>query len=353
MAEFGITRVGDITGLDRVGLPVAQACRPSARSNAVTQGKGSTVISAGVGAVLECLEMAAGEDPSRLTPWSGPVSDQDIAQWRPLAPPGINWPQPCDAYLRGVDIVTGACQPVPAAVVDTDFAVSGAAQTAPIIRSSIGLGAGTHLAEAMWQGLLELVENDARLREAAAPPASNSDLDWGALGPCSAMAACDAAGLRVRATNITQRSGPICLSVQVMEDPARASALPLPAEGFAARMSTTEAFEAALAEALQARLALISGAREDMTQALYDAAPPAALRQLAWAHCALPGAPPPANCPVPAAPQAVAAQLADQGCGPILAVPLLHREDVPLAIVRMVAPRLIADPDRLSWDTAP
>ena len=40
--EFGITRLANVTGLDRIGLPVALAIRPNARSIAVSQGKGST-----------------------------------------------------------------------------------------------------------------------------------------------------------------------------------------------------------------------------------------------------------------------------------------------------------------------
>ena len=40
--EFGITRVGSITELDRIGIPVVQAVRPLSRSVSVNQGKGLT-----------------------------------------------------------------------------------------------------------------------------------------------------------------------------------------------------------------------------------------------------------------------------------------------------------------------
>ena len=40
MALMGITRVADVTGLDRIGVPVVMVCRPNARSLAVSQGKG-------------------------------------------------------------------------------------------------------------------------------------------------------------------------------------------------------------------------------------------------------------------------------------------------------------------------
>jgi ribosomal protein S12 methylthiotransferase accessory factor len=40
MASIGVTRLGNITGLDHIGIPVAIAVRPNSRSVAVSQGKG-------------------------------------------------------------------------------------------------------------------------------------------------------------------------------------------------------------------------------------------------------------------------------------------------------------------------
>ena len=42
-APFGITRVANVTGLDRIGLPVVLATRPNSRSVAVSQGKGTSL----------------------------------------------------------------------------------------------------------------------------------------------------------------------------------------------------------------------------------------------------------------------------------------------------------------------
>src|SRR5437764_448852 len=39
MARMGLTRLGNITGLDRIGIPVAIAVRPNSRSVSVSQGK--------------------------------------------------------------------------------------------------------------------------------------------------------------------------------------------------------------------------------------------------------------------------------------------------------------------------
>ena len=60
---FGITRVGEITGLDRVGIPVWIAVRPNARTLSVSQGKGLDDTAAKVSAAMEALEIAHAEQP--------------------------------------------------------------------------------------------------------------------------------------------------------------------------------------------------------------------------------------------------------------------------------------------------
>ena len=53
MARMGITRLGNITGLDRIGIPVAIAVRPNSRSVSVSQGKGLDLAQAMASALME------------------------------------------------------------------------------------------------------------------------------------------------------------------------------------------------------------------------------------------------------------------------------------------------------------
>jgi YcaO-like protein with predicted kinase domain len=46
-----------VTGLDRIGIPVALATRPNSRSVAVSQGKGLTLAAAKVSALMEAIEL--------------------------------------------------------------------------------------------------------------------------------------------------------------------------------------------------------------------------------------------------------------------------------------------------------
>src|SRR6266513_3860017 len=67
MARMGITRLGNITGLDRVGIPVAIAVRPNSRSVSVSQGKGLDLPQAMASALMEASEGFHAEEigPSR------------------------------------------------------------------------------------------------------------------------------------------------------------------------------------------------------------------------------------------------------------------------------------------------
>ena len=59
--DLGITRVGLVTGLDRVGVPVGMAVRPNGLSLSVHQGKGLTEAAALVSAAMEAVEVALAE----------------------------------------------------------------------------------------------------------------------------------------------------------------------------------------------------------------------------------------------------------------------------------------------------
>jgi ribosomal protein S12 methylthiotransferase accessory factor len=53
---MGITRVANVTGLDRVGIPVVMVSRPKARSISVSHGKGLDISSAKASGEMEAIE---------------------------------------------------------------------------------------------------------------------------------------------------------------------------------------------------------------------------------------------------------------------------------------------------------
>src|SRR4051812_19172250 len=69
MGLMGITRIANLTGLDRIGIPVVAVYRPNARSVAVSQGKGVTLAAAQASGLMESIEAYHAENlnlPLRL-----------------------------------------------------------------------------------------------------------------------------------------------------------------------------------------------------------------------------------------------------------------------------------------------
>src|ERR1700730_12205171 len=63
LQSIGVTRLTDITGLDRLGVPTSSCIRPSADrfSVSVTCGKGLSAVDAMVGAAMEAIECYCAE----------------------------------------------------------------------------------------------------------------------------------------------------------------------------------------------------------------------------------------------------------------------------------------------------
>ena len=62
--QIGITRLGNVTGLDRIGIPVTVAVRPNSRSVSVSQGKGLGISQALASALMEAIELFHAEEPA-------------------------------------------------------------------------------------------------------------------------------------------------------------------------------------------------------------------------------------------------------------------------------------------------
>jgi ribosomal protein S12 methylthiotransferase accessory factor len=162
----GITRVADITGLDVLGVPSAIAVRPSRdhMCMSVYSGKALTLGDAWVGAQMEALEVACGNDdrvPMERATFAGLAAAGRRAlhpdSLIPLAgaPPDLAR-EPLD-WVRGWSLCTGAPVLVPADVVY--FRRDGRRPYWKV--SSNGLASGNSLTEAIAHGLAEVIERDA------------------------------------------------------------------------------------------------------------------------------------------------------------------------------------------------
>ena len=160
----GITRVADITNLDRIGIPVFSSIRPMADRGAVSvyNGKGATPTEARVSAVMEGLERYSGEVRDRkLETSSFARLDGSTLDPRDLILPAGSRADALEAVIpwtEGWDIMNDEEILVPANAVfhplSSDYRLLFRTNTS-------GLASGNTIEEAVFHGLAEVIERDA------------------------------------------------------------------------------------------------------------------------------------------------------------------------------------------------
>ncbi len=166
----GITRVADITGLDRLGIPVFSCIRPDAADGSISvyNGKGATQIAARVSAIMEGLERFSAEVHNRSLlhgSYSQISESQRTLDPRDLILPesaNISFPLP---WISSFDILNDQEIFVPAHAVfhPVDRGMGQLFRT-----NTNGIASGNTIEEAVFHGLCEIIERDAwSLAEAA------------------------------------------------------------------------------------------------------------------------------------------------------------------------------------------
>jgi ribosomal protein S12 methylthiotransferase accessory factor len=155
----GVARVTDTTRLDRIGIPVFAAIRPGAArgSLCVSAGKGLTLDEARAGATMEAIELSFAE-PGRSSVAVRRARARDVlgGAIEDLAPVR---PVPPDAELdcvEATDLRTGEPALVPAEVVFFPWP----AGERYFGSDGNGLASGNTLEEATLHGLAEVIERD-------------------------------------------------------------------------------------------------------------------------------------------------------------------------------------------------
>jgi YcaO-like protein with predicted kinase domain len=276
---MGITRLGNVTGLDRIGIPVAVAVRPNSRSVSVSQGKGLDLTQAMTSALMEAIEGFHAEE----------VGEGRRAAYRELAANGavvLDPPTLCTTgrpfdvdtpipWLEGFDLLRQEPCWVPAEIVHTDY-------TQPLdgyfLAGSNGLASGNHLVEAISSAICELVERDAvalwsasgiRARaQRALDITSVDDPDCRAL-----LAKYDEAGITVRLWNVTTDVAIAAFLCDIRDPSADEPRRLRRFHGAGCHPDRAIALARALTEAAQTRLTYITGIRDDLLPAEYEEPP--------------------------------------------------------------------------------
>ena len=276
---LGVTRIANLTGLDSIGIPVVMVCRPNSRSVAVSQGKGLDLDAAKTSGVMEALESFHAERadlPLRLASFldmrfSGVA---DVARLPRLSASPYH-PALRILWAQGTDLLSGKPTWVPFELVHTCYTLPLPTGSGCFSMSSNGLASGNHPLEAIAHGLSEVIERDANAvfhaRGATGRERARLDLSTVDDAPCrSVLDAFDRASIAVAVWETTTDIGVASYLCSIVDRaPDRLRPLP-PSTGSGCHPAREIALLRALTEAAQARLTLISGARDELSHLQYE-----------------------------------------------------------------------------------
>jgi YcaO-like protein with predicted kinase domain len=277
LADMGITRIANVTGLDRVGIPVVMVVRPNSRSVAVSQGKGLTLAAAKASGVMEAAELWHAEhitNPLKLATYEEMRREHRVADpdRLPRAGEGFGPSMPL-LWIEGRDLMGGGPIWVPFELVSANYTLPFPTGSGCFQASSNGLASGNHPLEAICHGLCEVVERDAstlwRLSgeargRRAVDPSSVTDPEC-----LRQLARLTAADLDVRIWDTTSDVGVASFCCLVAE---RSGEFADPEYGNGCHPTREVALLRALTEAAQARVTFISGTRDDYPVDAWEAA---------------------------------------------------------------------------------
>jgi ribosomal protein S12 methylthiotransferase accessory factor len=274
MARLGITRIANVTGLDRIGIPVVMVCRPNSRSVAVSQGKGLTLDAARASGLMESVESWHAERidrPLKLGSFDDLGADHAFIDLERLPAMRGSRYQPGlpILWIEGVNLANDAPLWLPYEMVHTYYAHPAPAGSGCFAQSSNGLASGNHYLEAVSHAICECVERDA---SSLWHHRSRARRDAGKLDPGSIDDACCSAlldlladaGLGVTLWDITSDTGIPAFECVVLDE---AQPEVHPGHGAGCHPSKSIALVRAITEAAQVRTTYIAGSRDDLTHA--------------------------------------------------------------------------------------
>ncbi|BAI60626.1 conserved hypothetical protein [Methanocella paludicola SANAE] len=263
---IGVTRVAEISGLDRIGIPVYSAIRPASAKGAISvyAGKGATPVEAKVSVMMEAIERYSSEfqkaDKKRVVMGTfTDVSNGKVAvDPQKLILPGQLLPNVRLDWIDGYDLMNKKEVLLPCNAVFHPY-------LAPfkLFRSNTnGLASGNTMEEAIFHGLMEVVERDAlSIAEATRDPGKEITITKKDGLAYELYAKFGKAGIDVKLWYLPTDSGiPTVLASTDDKELMDPSLLVM---GVGTHMDARISVLRALTEVAQSRATQIQGARED------------------------------------------------------------------------------------------
>ncbi len=272
----GVTRLADITGLDRIGIPCTLAVRPNAATLVGSSGKGTTFDAAAASGLMEAIEIHHAEQPMLDTSlWSYRQLEQQGAAVAPIdrlphASGSHFTPDLRFEWVWGFDLIGQVDTAVPYATVELRAqAPRSAARGGDGLfqASSNGLASGNSLLEAITAGVYEVIERDAKSMNALAVERGHReqehiDLDSVTWPEVNALIdRCRAADIRLFVADITADTDVATYQATIVDERERGIGA---FGGSGTHLDPQIAMIRAITEAAQSRAVIIAGSRDDM-----------------------------------------------------------------------------------------
>ncbi|WP_321422464.1 YcaO-related McrA-glycine thioamidation protein [uncultured Methanobacterium sp.] len=274
LSVAGVTRIAEITHLDRIGIPVYSAIRPGAAEGAVSiyAGKGATKPQAKASAMMEAFERYSAEqqesDDEKIVCGSFKEMDGGIDPSSLILPTSLNVDEKEIDWVKAVNAKTDTECMVPANAVYHPYqsTINGYS----LFKSSTnGLASGNVLEEAVFHGITEVVERDAwSIFEALRQPKREVNCEGTDNSLINdVLSKFNKAGVDVKLVDLTADVEITTMAAvsddTVLKDPA------LLTLGVGTHLDPEIAALRALTEVAQSRATQIHGTREDTTRAVF------------------------------------------------------------------------------------
>ncbi|MGQ0839085.1 YcaO-like family protein [Actinokineospora sp.] len=346
LRRYGITRVADLTGLDVIGLPVFMAVRPLATTVGVSQGKGVTPLLARLSAVMESIEVCIAERFAPAEVLRACAAELDlpyaVEETTSTERSVVSDRFPL-SWVPATSLADGRETYVPLRAVAMDGTADTRWRPRTLVGSSNGLASGNSLAEATVHALLEVIERHSITSLATTPIERRKVLDLATLptGWCrDLIGRLREDGFWVEAVDCSIVPGTTTFAVYLWR-----SDMPSVYAGSGSHIAAEIALFRALTEAVQSRMSVISGLREDLGPVSYRgvrsvAPPPAVEPNHDWS--AVPTADPRSCAPGDELIARLTGQVTAASGRPVLRVDLTPPGE-PFAVCKVVTPGLVHD----------
>jgi ribosomal protein S12 methylthiotransferase accessory factor len=277
LAAAQVTRVADITGLDRIGIPVTLPVRPNSRTLATAAGKGLDLESSMVSGAMESLELHAAEwadlpvregtEESLRREGHDVLALADLQLMHRVPTPT---PLTQHAWVPGWDVLrqVEVLSPVAAVHMATFQQWPHLKLLGYVAAGSNGLASGNTLLEAICAALYEVLERDAiACAMAAGGGLAVGDALLGDDRIADLLARLTAAGLHLELEDCTWDTEVPTFQAFIYDlEHARVAAT----RGEGSHLDPRIAIIRAVTEAVQARAIIIAGSRDEILRRQQD-----------------------------------------------------------------------------------